>query len=179
MSMKNKFKGKREIKILNIQRRINTALLIIFIILELIPIINFHNILNLKDSYITLKILGQGSKKVFNDNSPDEIYIYGNKKTTATNTYPLNSENITKLVWTRQLTSCYSMFESCEDIIEMNLTFFDTSHVTRMVYMFRNCHILISLELSNIGTSSISDMGVMFDNCYSLVSLDVSHFDTS
>ena len=179
--MKNKNKRKLKTKILKIQRRRNTSFLFIFIIIGLFP--SLHYKLNSKDSYITLRILDQREKKVFNENigdrRPDKVYIDEINQITVTNTYILNSENIIKLVWTKQLTNCYILFDSCKDIVEMNLTYFNTSLVTYMVYMFRDCHNLISLDLSNIDTSSVTNMGVMFQNCYSLVSLDMSHFDTS
>ena len=71
------------------------------------------------------------------------------------------------------------MFHSCKEIIEMNLTHFNTSKVSNMLSMFDGCTNLKYLDVSNIDTSKVRDMGRMFFGCSSLISLDLSNFDTS
>ncbi|WP_179447881.1 bacterial Ig-like domain-containing protein, partial [Listeria monocytogenes] len=72
-----------------------------------------------------------------------------------------------------------SMFEGCENIIELNLSNFNTKNVTTMQSMFINCYKLTELNLSNFDTSSVITMLNMFGYCESLTELDVSSFDTS
>ena len=178
--MENKYKEKNKIKIIILKQKTKVyhLILFVFIIIRFIPILNFH-ILNSQDSYITLKFSGEGEKKVYNEKiKPDEVYIDEENKA-VTNKYYLNSENIVKLVWKNPVTSCESMFRGCSDIIEMNLTYFDTSYVKSMIYMFSGCNNLKSLDISNIDTSNVTNMGIMFEDCHSLISLDVSHFNTS
>ena len=61
----------------------------------------------------------------------------------------------------------------------IDLSGFDTSHVTSMGYLFASCTGLASLDLSPLDTSNVTDMGGMFSNCSSLTSLDLSPLDTS
>ena len=71
------------------------------------------------------------------------------------------------------------MFSGCVDIIEIDLSHFDTSNVIDMGYMFSGCSSLTSLNLSNFNTSSVISMDKMFYKCSSLTFLDLSNFDTS
>ena len=66
-----------------------------------------------------------------------------------------------------------------EDILEIDLSNFDTSHVTNMRGMFNGMRNLTSLNLSNFDTSKVTDMGDMFSNMRSLTTLNLSNFDTS
>ena len=61
----------------------------------------------------------------------------------------------------------------------MDLSHFDTSHVTRMLGMFCDCYKLASLDLSNLNTSKITDMAYMFEDCRQMTSLNLSMFTTS
>ena len=60
----------------------------------------------------------------------------------------------------------------------LDLSNWDTSHVTNMSYMFGYCSSLTTLDLSNWKTSEVTDMSNMFNACSSLTSLDLSGFDT-
>lgn len=64
--------------------------------------------------------------------------------------------------------------------IEIDLTGFDTSNVTRMYNTFYGCINVKSLNLSNFNTSKVTTMYAMFQNCKNLIGkLDLSNFDTS
>ena len=71
------------------------------------------------------------------------------------------------------------MFFGCSSLISLDLSYFDTSKVRNMDSMFRGCSSLTSLNLSNFNTSLASGMDCIFRNCSSLTSLDLSNFDTS
>ena len=73
----------------------------------------------------------------------------------------------------------YYMFAYCSSLTSLDLSGFDTSNVTNMIFMFRECSSLTSLDVSGFDTSNVTEMNAMFDNCSSLTSLDVSGFDTS
>ena len=71
------------------------------------------------------------------------------------------------------------LFSDLSNATSIDLTYFDTSNVTKMYNMFRYCSSLTSLDVTHFDTSSVTNMGCMFANCSSLTSLDVTHFDTS
>ena len=69
--------------------------------------------------------------------------------------------------------------QKIENILELDLSNFNTSHVTNMNDMFVNMHNLTSLDLSNFDTSQVTDMGNMFFYASSLTNLNLSSFNTS
>ena len=75
--------------------------------------------------------------------------------------------------------SSSSMFESLSNVIEIDLSGFDTSNVTSMSSMFSDCKSLRSIDLSNFDTSNVTSMSSMFSWCTSLTSIDLSVFDMS
>ncbi len=74
--------------------------------------------------------------------------------------------------------SSEGMFSGCSSLTSLDVSGFNTSHVTTMYMMFSNCSSLTSLDVSHFDTGNVRDMEAMFSNCLSLTSLDVSHFDT-
>ena len=69
--------------------------------------------------------------------------------------------------------------QKIKNILDLNLSNFDTSKVTNMSYMFSGMRNLTTLNLSSFDTSQVTDMRYMFDNMSNLTSLDLSKFDTS
>ena len=80
---------------------------------------------------------------------------------------------------TSKATSLWSMFYSCDELTQLDLSNLDTSNVTDMSSMFSFCRNLTSLDLSSFNTSNVTDMGFMFGYCTNLTSLDLSSFNTS
>jgi len=70
------------------------------------------------------------------------------------------------------------MFSDCSNIINIDLSSFNTENVTNMMAMFSNCLNLKSINLSNINTQNVTNMFYMFGNCRNLINLDLSSFDT-
>ena len=80
---------------------------------------------------------------------------------------------------TSQVTDMSFMFNSMSNLTALNLSNFDTSKVTDMSGMFQNTRNLTSLNLSNFATSKVTNMQKMFAHMHSLTSLNLSDFDTS
>ena len=161
----------------------NTFLIMAIIFFALI--IPNNNIIEYKDSIITMKIQGPGFSNVlssdfFNDHHQNNIEINGSPNTTITNRYYFDGINNTvKLKWTSHINSCKDMFHGCSNITEIDLSYFVTSNVQVMWSMFEGCSQLSSLNLLNFDTSQVTDMESMFEGCSQLSSLDLSHFQTS
>ena len=71
------------------------------------------------------------------------------------------------------------MFYSCSDIVEIDLSQFDTSEVNTMESMFYGCSQLTSVNFSSINTASVTNMKNMFRDCSKLTSINLSNLDTS
>lgn len=80
---------------------------------------------------------------------------------------------------TSSVTDMGSMFSGCKGLQSIDLSRFDTSWVTDMNGLFFECEGLKSIDLSNWDTSCVVEMGCMFSRCKGLQNIDISHFDTS
>ena len=80
---------------------------------------------------------------------------------------------------TSEVTNMGEMFYGMSNLTSLNLSNFDTSQVTNMGLMFYNMPSLTSLNLSSFDTSKVTNMGNMFSSMSSLTSLNLSNFDTS
>ena len=69
-------------------------------------------------------------------------------------------------------------FYGCTSLIDINLSFFDTSNVEKMNGIFGNCKQLTSLNLSNFNTDKVKNFNAMFSGCSSLVYLDIRNFNS-
>ena len=80
---------------------------------------------------------------------------------------------------TSMVTDMRSMFANMHNITTLNLSNFNTSKVTDMAYMFNGMHNLITFNLSSFGTSRVVDMSNMFYSMYALTNLNLSNFNTT
>ena len=80
---------------------------------------------------------------------------------------------------TSKVTNMYAMFNGMSNLTTLNLSNFDTSKVTKMWAMFSGMSNLTSLNLSSFNTSQVTDMSWMFKGVSNLATLDLSNFDTS
>ena len=80
---------------------------------------------------------------------------------------------------TSNVTNMGFMFLGMSNLTTLNLSNFDTSKVTNMARMFVGMSNLTSLNLSNFDTSNVTNMGSMFSLMSSLTALNLSNFDTS
>ena len=141
------------------------------------------------DWEIYLKIKGVGEQSILSDQRdgnmsfkslPNIILANGNWQNVDYKIYDLTEEinNIT-LIWDHQITNCNLMFSGLSNIIEIDLSNFDSSGVTNMLKMFKDCISLTSINLNNFNTEQVRDMRDLFYNCSSLTSLDLKSFNTS
>ena len=80
---------------------------------------------------------------------------------------------------TSKVTDMSYMFYGMSNLTSLNLSNFDTSNVTKMYAMFSNMSNLTTLDLSNFNTSNITNMYKMFSGMSSLTALNLSSFNTS
>ena len=157
-------------------------------------LISLHQIycveINPEYSYIFLKIKGAGNIKVLHSGTctheqphprlPNEIYINEEKKNNTEYSYFFNNtlNNVT-LIWYKPLNATGCMFGNCNNIVEIDLSYFKTSEIKILSGIFNGCSSLTSINLSNINTSQVISMCFIFYRCSSLTSIDLSNFDTS
>ena len=80
---------------------------------------------------------------------------------------------------TSKVTNMSNMFLGMSSLTTLNLFNFNTSQVTNMSSMFGFMSNLTSLNLSNFDTSQVTNMAGMFFNILLLTTLDFSSFNTS
>ena len=163
--------------------------LIILMSLILIKSQNQSNIFIflLEDNQISLKVKGNGYVTIFYPSSnfkPSSYYLNSDpvQKEIINNDATIelhNSENLIKLIFSNTVTSCSSMFMGCSNILEIDLSNFDSSSVQSIDSMFQDCTSLKKITFGNFKTSQITSMGNTFQNCSSLETLDLSSFDIS
>ena len=83
-----------------------------------------------------------------------------------------NLENLN----TTKVTDMSYMFNGCQNLSSLDLSYFNTTNVTNMTHMFEDCKALTSLDLTNFNTEKVTDMACMFYNCQNLSSLDLSYY---
>lgn len=69
--------------------------------------------------------------------------------------------------------------QKIKNILELDLSNFDTSKVANMSHMFNGMRNLTTLNLSNFDTSKVTNMGSMFYGISNLTTLNLSNFNTS
>ena len=173
------------------------ALLIIFLIN--IPLVSSSNIfgifsqkkLNFFTSEIKMIIKGKGIQRVFSTDltmlnnefcgffyPPTEIYVNDILQPTNNNYIGglIHEENNITLKWSSTIKFTNCMFHGLSNIIQMDLSNFNTTGTTEMIGMFCGCSSLISLDLSNFDTSSVTYMVSMFEGCNSLIFINLKSF---
>jgi surface protein len=138
---------------------------------------------------ITIKIVGNNKQNILNSGfqyKPNEILLNGNPiSIDSENKIDIidEEENTVIMKWNIQLEDCTDMFSELENIIDIDLSNFDSSKVETMNRMFYGCtnikYIKMFEENNYLDTSSVKNMAGMFQLCESLISLDLSKFSTS
>ena len=113
------------------------------------------------------------------DDSNVELYI--NKKK-----YPYQKYFIPKKEGTFEIVlklninpkDCSFMFCKCTNLINIDLSSFDTKNVINLGSMFNGCSNLANIDLSKFNTKNATIMGGMFYNCSKLEKIDLSSFCT-
>ncbi len=102
-------------------------------------------------------------KKQFTEDNV-EIYLDNIKKEFTRRIdrdFKKNRKYHIKLKFKILLEDCSFMFYNCDDIISIDLRYFDASNVKNMSNMFRSCRDLISVNLSNLNTTNLTNMDVL------------------
>ena len=131
---------------------------------------------------INLKVTGGLSIKIVNSKfNPNRIYINGVKSSISKGTVNIENAGINNvtLEYDQKKTNLDRFFQTIENVIEIDLSNFDTTGVTSMKYMFLSCINLRYINFNNVDTSYVSNMTSMFEDCRSLTSLNLSNFDVS
>ena len=112
--------------------------------------------------------------------------VYLNKDSSRMFTYDWGEEKTKNIIDvdlsnfdTSQVTSMSYMFSGMSKLTSLNLSNFDTSRVTDMSNMFSGMSGLTNLNISNFNTSNVTDMSAMFRSMSNLTSIDLSNFNTS
>ena len=72
-----------------------------------------------------------------------------------------------------------SLFGFCENLVDLDISMFNTSNVEQMGFMFEGLYVIKRLDLSNFDTRKTWFMQLIFDYLYNLEYLDISSWDTS
>lgn len=83
-----------------------------------------------------------------------------------------------KLKFKQRIKDCSYMFCNCVNIINIDLSSFDSKSVNNMTRMFYNCEKLAEIKFGNFRTNKVTNMYSLFEECKSLTNLDLSSFDT-
>ena len=75
---------------------------------------------------------------------------------------------------TSDVTDMSGMFSGCGNLVNLNLTGFDTANVKDMSFTFRGCGSLTSLDVSSFNTGNVMDMSSMFSGCSGLTKIYAS-----
>ena len=135
-------------------------------------------------SKIHLVVNGTGNIRILSsifNKDPSDVIINGipqGELCKRVCTFEEEENNVT-LIFEEEISSFKYMFYGCKNIIEIDLSEFNTSNIINMASMFDNCVNLEKINFGNIDTSKVENMRSLFYNCSKLTSIDVSNFDTS
>ena len=112
---------------------------------------------------------------------PETVYIDDEYELKQVNLIrlPKDGENIIRIAWLHVLESCLNMFQLCDSIISIDLSYFNSSLINNSKSMFSGCRSLKSINFTNFDVSKIKDMSGMFSNCIKLESIDLSNFNNT
>ena len=73
---------------------------------------------------------------------------------------------------------CSFMFYGCSNLINIDLSSFNTRNATKMSYMFAGCSNAMNIDLTSFNTENVTNMSFMFGGCFNSTNLNLSSFDT-
>ena len=114
-------------------------------------------------------------EKVYLNEDSSKMFIYNWSERKLQNILDIDLSSFN----TSKVTNMEYMFNDMPGLTTLNLSNFDTSKVTNMKSMFYSMSGLTSLNLSNFDTSQVTNMSGMFSSVWHLTSLNLSNFDTS
>ena len=120
--------------------------------------------------YDYLKEIKESNTEIFINENRYQFLKYLNWKIPGTHSIKLKFKN--------NITDCSYMFAYCTQLIDIDLSSFDSRGVINMESMFRGCKNLRNLDLSSFDSRNVKNMGSMFRDCYNLKSINLTSFDT-
>ena len=114
-------------------------------------------------------------EKVYLNKKSNEMFFSKSDEQKIKNILEIDLSNFD----TSEVTNMSNMFYGMSNLTTLNVSHFNTSKVTDMSLMFHDVRNLTSLNLSNFDTSKVTDMHNMFYGMSNLTTLNVSHFNTS
>ena len=114
-------------------------------------------------------------EKVYLNTDSGKMFYSGHSEQKIRNILDIDLSNFD----TSKVTNMSGMFYGKFDITTLNLSNFDTSKVTNMSDMFSYMSNLNTLNLSSFDTSNVTDMESMFFSMHNLTTLNLSNFNTS
>ena len=115
------------------------------------------------------------TEKVYLNRDSSNMFYLGYNEQKIRNILELDLSNFN----TSNVTNMQSMFSGMSNLTTLNLSNFDTSKVTDMHRMFAGMSNLTTLNLSNFNTSKVTYMHYMFSGMSNLTTLNLSNFNTS
>ena len=83
-----------------------------------------------------------------------------------------------KILIKNNINDCFGLFYQCSNIINADLSCFNTKNVTNMSKMFCGCYNLEAINLSCFNTKNVTNMSLMFYECKNLENINLSSFNT-
>ena len=114
-------------------------------------------------------------EKVYLNKKSNEMFFSKSDEQKIKNILEIDLSNFD----TSEVTNMGGMFYGMSNLTTLNVSHFDTSKVTDMSLMFHGVRDLSALNLSSFNTSQVTDMHNMFYGMSNLTTLDLSNFDTS
>ena len=114
-------------------------------------------------------------EKVYLNKKSNEMFFSKSDEQKIKNILEIDLSNFD----TSEATNMSNMFYGMSNLTTLNVSHFNTSKVTDMSLMFHGMRNLTSLNLSNFDTSKVTDMHNMFYGMSNLTTLNLSNFDTS
>ena len=156
-----------------------------YYVLTFIIIIQFSKakLTLLKLSEIKLVIKGRGTQQILYNSfsyDPSEVIVNGNLKSTCRKSCDLENEDKNDVIikFYSKINTCEYMFHGLRNIIEADLSNFDSSQVISMAYMFEDCTNLKRIDFGEIDTSLVKSIYSIFKHCEELTFVDMSKFNT-
>ena len=112
-------------------------------------------------SIAILKFNKIGSVQILNSAftpKPNKVYVNGGALPEFATTINIAGLTEVKLEWDAPFASCKNMFKDLKDVLEIDLSNFDSSLVSDTSSMFQNCNQMTSLNLDNFDTSLVTNM---------------------
>ena len=159
-----------------------TNIIFLIIIFSIILTKKIKRILNNSESEIHLVIKGEGSQPLmveFLTYEPSEVWVNGIHRSECSKSCDLSGyKSKVILKFEEKITSLSYFFYGLKNIIEVDLSKFHTSLVTKLDLMFNECSNLEIVRFGDANLSNVKSMMSTFFECTKLIYIDLSNFDT-